>query len=230
MLTATFPRCFTALATRHASAHFLHLSLDRSDSDYTPRGIISSMRSSQPVKEQPVVGQWVEGIDTPVVNERAVRASAGILFLAGFSAWLWSVITGDLQPMRIFGIVFAIEMMLRLFVGTAFTPTLILGALITRPQRPEWVEARSKILAWGMGFGMSLAGCFSLGWLGLPTIVAQVICGVCLLLLYLETAFGICLGCVVAQRFARRKPQLCAGDTCAYTPPAKGEQHSILRD
>ncbi|MGI0520482.1 DUF4395 family protein [Microbacterium maritypicum] len=118
------------------------------------------MRSSQPVKEQPVVGQWVEGIDTPVVNERAVRASAGILFLAGFSAWLWSVITGDLQP----------------------------------------------------------------------TIVAQVICGVCLLLLYLETAFGICLGCVVAQRFARRKPQLCAGDTCAYTPPAKGEQHSILRD
>ncbi len=71
------------------------------------------MRSSQPVKEQPVVGQWVEGIDTPVVNERAVRASAGILFLAGFSAWLWSVITGDLQPMRIFGIVFAIEMMLR---------------------------------------------------------------------------------------------------------------------
>lgn len=116
------------------------------------------MRSSQPVKEQPVVGQWVEGIDTPVVNERAVRASAGILFLAGFSAWLWSVITGDLQPMRIFGIVFAIEMMLRLFVGTAFTPTLILGALITRRQRPEWVEARSKILAWGMGFGIPSRG------------------------------------------------------------------------
>ncbi|WOQ69604.1 DUF4395 domain-containing protein [Microbacterium limosum] len=188
------------------------------------------MHSSRSRKEPPVVGQWVAGLDVPVVNERAVRASAGILFLGGFSAWLWSVSTGDLQPMRIFGMAFAIEMMLRLFVGTAFTPTLVLGTLITRPQRPEWVESRSKLLAWRLGFGMSLAGCFSLGWLGLPAIIAQVICGMCLLLLYLEAVFGICVGCVLGQRFARRKPQLCAGDTCTYTPPAKGEQHSILRD
>jgi len=33
------------------------------------------------------------GIDVPVVNERAVRASAGLLFLTGFSAWLYGVIT-----------------------------------------------------------------------------------------------------------------------------------------
>lgn len=101
---------------------------------------------------------------------------------------------------------------------------------MTRTQRPEWVNARSKLLAWGMGLGLSLAGCVSLGWLGLPTIVAQLICGICLLLLYLETAFGFCLGCVVAQRFSRRKPDLCAGDTCTYIPPRRGEQHSVLRD
>ncbi|MDX2376055.1 DUF4395 domain-containing protein [Microbacterium sp. LRZ72] len=109
------------------------------------------MQPSQPEKERPVVGQWVEGLDVPVVNERAVRASAGILFLGGFSTWLWGVVTDDLQPMRIFGIVFVIEMMLRRFVGTGLTPTLLLGALITRPQRPEWVEARSKLLAWRVG-------------------------------------------------------------------------------
>ena len=183
---------------------------------------------TQPQESQPVVGQWVEGIDVPVVNERAVRASAGILFLGGFASWLWGVITGDLQPMRLFGIVFAVEMMLRLYIGTAFTPTLLIGTLITRPQRPEWVEARSKHLAWQLGWGMSLAGCFSLGWLGLPAIIAQVICGMCLLLLYVETAFGVCVGCLLAQRFARQKPQLCAGDTCTYTPPSRGTQHSIL--
>lgn len=177
-----------------------------------------------------VVGQWVEGIDEPVANERAVRASAGILFIGGFAAWLWGVITGDLQPMRLFGIVFAVEMMLRLYIGTAFTPTLVIGTLITRPQRPEWVEARSKRLAWQLGLGMSIAGCFSLGWLGLPAIIAQVICGICLLLLYVETAFGICVGCLLAQRFARQKPQLCAGDTCAYTPPPRGTQHSVLSE
>ena len=178
------------------------------------------MPHPESAKEQPVVGQWVEGLDVPVVNERAVRASAGILFLGGFSAWLWGVTTGDLQPMRIFGIVFAVEMMLRLFIGTAYTPTLLLAALITRPQRPEWVAAGSKLLAWRLGLGMSLAGCLSLGWLGLPIVIAQVICGFCLLLIYLESAFGICLGCIVAQRFARRKPHLCPGDTCTYSAPA----------
>lgn len=174
---------------------------------------------------RPVVGEWVGGIDVPVVNERSVRASAGLLFLGGFSAWLYGVITGDLQPMRVFGIVFSVEMYLRLFVGTRFTPTLALGTLITRPQRPEWVEARPKQFAWALGFGMALIGCLSLGWLGLPAAVAQAICGICLALLYLEAAFGYCVGCELARRFSREKPALCAGDTCTYVPPARGVSH-----
>ena len=177
--------------------------------------------------ERPVVGEWVGGIDVPVVNERAVRASAGMLFLAGFSAWLYGVITGDLQPMRLFGIIFAVEMYLRLLVGTRFTPTLIIGTLMTRAQRPEWVEARSKTVAWGLGFGMALAGCLALGWLGLPPAIAQTVCGVCLALLYAEAAFGYCLGCELARRFAREKPALCAGDTCTYVPPKRGEHHHV---
>lgn len=176
---------------------------------------------------RPVIGEWVEGIDISVVNERAIRASAGILFVIGFSAWLSGVITGDLQFMRGFGILFAFEMFLRLFVGTRFTPTIALGTLITRPQRPEWVDAAPKQFAWWLGFVMALLGCLSLGWLGLPAIIAQVICGGCLLLLYAEAAFGICLGCEISRRFGRTKPQLCAGDTCTYTPPARGEGHSI---
>uniref|UniRef100_UPI0026118214 DUF4395 family protein n=2 Tax=unclassified Microbacterium TaxID=2609290 RepID=UPI0026118214 len=98
--------------------------------------------------DRPVIGEWVDGIDIPVINERAVRASAGILFLLGFGAWLYGVITGDLQYMRGFGILFAAEMFLRLFVGTRFTPTLLIGTLITRPQRPEWVDAAPKQFAW----------------------------------------------------------------------------------
>ena len=176
---------------------------------------------------RPVVGQWVGGIDVPVVNERAVRASAGLLFLVGFSAWLYSLITGDLQPMRAFGIVFAIEMYVRLFLGTRFTPTLVLGTLITRAQRPEWVEARSKTVAWGLGFGMAMVGCLALGWLGLPAAIAQTICGICLALLYAEAAFGYCLGCEIARRFSRDKPTLCSGDTCTYVPPKRGEQHHV---
>ncbi len=106
------------------------------------------MTTSAPDRSvRPVVGEWVQGLDIPVVNERAVRASAGLLFLAGFTAWLIGVITGDVQPMRAFGILFAVEMYVRLLVGTRFTPTLIIGILLTRAQRPEWVEARSKRFA-----------------------------------------------------------------------------------
>lgn len=186
------------------------------------------MTTSTPDRRtRPSVGEWVQGIDVPVVNERAVRASAGLLFLLGFTAWMIGVITGELQPMRAFGILFAVEMYLRLLVGTRVTPTLIIGTLLTRSQRPEWVEARSKRFAWGLGFGMAMAGCLALGWLGLPAVIAQTVCGLCLALLYAEAAFGYCLGCELARRFAREKPTLCAGDTCTYVPPKRGEHHHV---
>jgi hypothetical protein len=51
-------------------------------------------------------GEKVEGIDIPVFNERAVRASAGILFLLGFSAVSYAFFTGDFQPVRGFAILF----------------------------------------------------------------------------------------------------------------------------
>lgn len=188
----------------------------------------SSSVSSAPTRdEHPIIGQWVDGIDVPVVNERAVRASAGILFLLGFAAWQYSLLTGDLRPMQGFGIVFAFEMNLRLFLGTRWTPTLALGTLITRWQRPEWVDARSKRVAWMLGLGTALAGCFSLGWLGLTPAIAQTICAICLALLFAEAAFGYCLGCELARRFAREKPTLCSGDTCTYTPPKRGEPHRV---
>ena len=197
----------------------------------TPLGIVVDMAQSSTASiNRPVIGQWVAGIDVPVINERAVRASAGILFLLGFSAWLYGVITGDLQPMRGFGALFAVEMYVRLFLGTRFTPTLLLGALITRHQRPEWVDAKSKRLAWGLGFVMALVGCLALGWLGLPAVIAQTVCAICLSLLYLEAVFGICVGCELARRFAREKPTLCAGDTCSYVPPKRGEQHTAHAD
>lgn len=178
-------------------------------------------------KPQPTIGTFVTGIDTPVINERAVRASAGILFLLGFPAWLYGIMTGDLQYMRLFGVIFVMEMLLRLLVGTSFTPSLMLGTLITRRQRPEWVDTEPKQLAWSLGLGMGLAGCLSLGWLGLPGLVAQIICAVCLTLLYVESAFGICLGCALSRRLSQRSPQRCSGDTCSYTPPARGERHSV---
>lgn len=52
--------------------------------------------------------------DEPMVNERSVRASAGLLFLLGFSALSVAFFTGNSQPLQGFAIVFLLEMGIRL--------------------------------------------------------------------------------------------------------------------
>jgi hypothetical protein len=163
-------------------------------------------------------GQVVEGIDFPVFNERAIRAAAGLLFLFGFAAWMFALTTEIYQPLRAFGMTFMIDMALRLFVGTRWVPSLAIANLIVRPQRPEWVDAAPKKYAWGLGFGMVFVSCISMGWFALTGVVPLLLCGVCISLLFIEAAFGICIGCELARRFAKVKPRLCPGDVCNYDP------------
>lgn len=177
--------------------------------------------------EDPVIGEHVDGIDVPVVNERAVRASAGLLFLFGIIAVMTAALTGDLQLLRAFGIVFLSDMALRLFVGTRYTPSLIVASLIVRRQRPEWVGAQQKKLAWAIGLGLGFVSCAAMGFLGASVEIQVALCSICLSLLFIESAFGICVGCELQRLFSREKPQLCAGDTCTYVAPKRAERHSI---
>lgn len=167
---------------------------------------------------RPVVGQYVDGIDIPVVDERVMRAGAGILFVLGFAAYLTALLTGFLVPLRGFGMLFVVDLFVRLFVGSRVAPSLYLGKLAVRGQSPEWVGASQKTFAWSLGLGGALLACFAMGWLGW-TAVALTLCGACLTLLFLESAFGICVGCALQRRFGRTPPQLCPGGSCT-TPPS----------
>jgi hypothetical protein len=173
-----------------------------------------------------IFGELVEGIDIPVFNERAVRAAAGLLFLFGGAAFATAALTENYQPLRAFGFFFMVDMMLRLFVSVRFTPSMFLGALVVRRQRPEWVGAKQKKLAWGLGLGMAFTSCIALGFLGVTGTLMLALCGLCLSLLFLESAFGICIGCELHRLFAKEKPQLCPGDTCNYTPPTRANMRT----
>lgn len=179
-------------------------------------------------EEQPVIGEFVDGINIPVVNERAVRASAGLLFLGGIIAFMIAALTDDYQPLRMFGAIFMFDMIFRLFIGTKYTPSLIVGSLLVRAQRPEWVGAAQKKLAWSFGLVMAFISCGVMGFLNVSNGITLGLCSLCLSLLFIESAFGICLGCELQRAFAKQKPQLCAGDTCSYVPPKRGERHSAL--
>ena len=158
------------------------------------------------------------GIEVPVFDERAVRASAGLLFLLGFTGWLNAWYTSDPTLLRAFGALFLIEMTLRLTVSHRVAPAMALGALMVRWQRPEWVSATQKRFAWSLGFVVAALGCLGFGWLGLPLSWMLVLCGLCLSLLFLEAAMGICVGCELQRLFSKTPPQMCPGDRCTYTP------------
>ncbi|WP_241983888.1 MULTISPECIES: DUF4395 domain-containing protein [Cryobacterium] len=178
--------------------------------------------------QNPIFGELVDGIDIPVFNERAIRAAAGLLFLLGIIAFMTAALTGYFQPLRAFGLLFMVDMMLRLFVSARYTPSLMLASLLVRRQRPEWVSAEPKKLAWGLGLGMAFVSCLAMGLLGLDPLVTLALCSVCLTLLFLETAFGICVGCELSRVFSRTKPTLCPGDTCNYTPPPRARKAAVV--
>lgn len=160
------------------------------------------------------IGRVVPGYEVPVIDERAVRAAAGILFLAGGIAFALAVFEQSTRPLQPFGMFFVMDMFVRVVVGDQWSPTLALGGLIVRRQRPEWVGASQKEFAWWLGLGLALTSCMTMGLLAAPLWITLVLCSVCLSLLFLETAFGICVGCALQIRFGKQAPRYCPGGSC----------------
>jgi hypothetical protein len=59
-------------------------------------------------------GEQVPGQAVPVLNERAVRAGAGLLFLFAMIAFMNAWLTGNFAPTRVFVVAFLIDFALRL--------------------------------------------------------------------------------------------------------------------
>ena len=79
-------------------------------------------------------GETVEGYDIPVLNERAVRAAAGILFFFAIVSFMNAWLAGNFQPTRVFVVAFLIDFVIRIFVNPKFAPSLILGQFMVRRQ------------------------------------------------------------------------------------------------
>lgn len=162
-------------------------------------------------------GQQIPGYNVPVLNERAVRASAGILFFFAIVSFMNAWLVGDFQPTRVFVVAFLIDFSLRIFVNPAYAPSLILGQWIVRKQQPEYVGAPQKRFAWAIGFALALTMLYLVVLNNVIGPVNLIVCSLCLLLLFFESAFGICLGCMVYRLF-NDKAELCPGGVCETQP------------
>ena len=164
-------------------------------------------------------GQQRPGYTVPVLNERAVRASAGMLFFLAMVSFMNAWLLGNFQPTRVFVVAFLIDFTIRIFINPRFAPSLIVGQWVVHRQQPEWVGAPQKRFAWAIG--LVLAG-IMLYLVVINNVIGPInliVCGSCLLLLFFETAFGICLGCKLYKLFSKDKAQLCPGGVCE-SPPA----------
>jgi hypothetical protein len=159
-------------------------------------------------------GEDVEGYSIPVLNEREIRASAGILFLFMFISLMMIVFKGNFIMIKYVIIVFLSDLLIRVFVNPRFSPTLILGRLIVSRQIPEYVGAAQKKVAWKIGIILATLMFTLLVVLNSYSIITGLTCLVCLIFLFFEAVFGICLGCIVYRWYYKEKAQYCPGEVC----------------
>jgi hypothetical protein len=175
-------------------------------------------------------GERIPGYSVAVFNERAVRAAAGILFFFAMVTFMNAMLLGNFQPTRVFVVAFLIDFTLRIFVNPKFSPSLILGQWIVRKQEPEYVGAPQKRFAWAIGFILAMLMLYMIVIKGLIGPINMLVCGTCLLLLFFESAFGICIGCKLYDRFSKNKVELCPGNVCSFNKLATSSNGNCTTD
>jgi hypothetical protein len=166
------------------------------------------------MRENLQFGEDVPGYEIRVLNEREIRAAAGLLFVATFTAFLLIMTTGNFTPAKYVLTIFLVDFLLRVLVSPRYAPTLVLGRLIVRNQTPEYVGARQKRFAWTVGLVLSVIMFVFMVVVNAYSPITGIICLLCLLFTFFESAFGICLACKFYSAVFRKKAQYCPGEVC----------------
>lgn len=159
-------------------------------------------------------GEEVKGYNIRVLNEREIRAGAGLLFVFMFIAILSAIMQGSFTLLKYAVLIFLADMLIRVLVNPKFSPVLILGRFFVRNQVPEYVGAIQKKFAWVIGIALAVTMFFLINILNTFSFITGLICLICLIFLFFESAFGICLGCKFYSWIYKEKAQYCPGEVC----------------
>lgn len=159
-------------------------------------------------------GEEVEGYSIPVLNEREIRAAAGILFMMMFISIQEVTHNGNFSWLKYSVVIFMTDILIRVLINPKWAPSLIIGRLIVRNQTPEYVGAKQKKFAWIIGIVLAAIMFIHLIVINAQGPITGIICMICLIFLFFESAFGICLGCKVYSLIYKEKAQHCPGEVC----------------
>ncbi len=158
-------------------------------------------------------GEKVAGYEVRVLNEREARAGAGILFVGAFLGLTNGVMLGTAIFSEFFVTFFAIDFTIRV-IQPRYAPSLLLGRFFVRNQKPEYVGATQKRFAWALGLILAWPMFYYLVIDFQPNPIKVVVCLICMSLLFLESAFSVCLGCKIYGFIKRKDPMYCPGGVC----------------
>jgi hypothetical protein len=174
-------------------------------------------------------GEKVKGYKIPVLNEREIRAAAGLLFVGVFLSMMFAIFKENFIPIKYIITFFLVDMLIRVGINPSFSPMLIIGRLIVRNQVPEYVGAAQKKFAWIIGIILSATMFIHMVILNAYSPITGIICLTCLLFLFFETSFGICLGCIFYKLFYKEKAQYCPGEVCEVKARQKIQKTSFIQ-
>ena len=171
-----------------------------------------------------VFGEYDAKYGYAVVDERVMRGSAGLMLLIGAIAAINGFILKNYAVLPYLAGFLVLNFALGLLINPKLSPTFALARLLTFRQAPLPIGAVQKRFAWTLGltltsaiFALSLQLVRDASWFE-PVCM---LCLICLLFLYLETAFGICVGCqlyfLAIRAGLMKRPSVapsCTGDVC----------------
>jgi hypothetical protein len=158
----------------------------------------------------------------PVLNERSVRAGAGIMLVIGIFSVFHAFYLSDFSYLKIAIALFFADFFIKVIVGTRFSPFAIAGDLLVRGQEPEYVGAIQKRFAWSIGLALSSVMMLLVYVFDVRGIYNLAICSLCLTFMFLESSVGFCVGCKIYGALLRyriiKAPEhrpVCPGNVCA---------------
>ena len=174
-------------------------------------------------------GETVEGYNIPVLNEREIRASAGILYFFMFLAWMLVIFEESFFLIKLVNTIFLTDFIIRVMISPKYSPSLIIVRLIVSGQTPEYVGAAQKKFAWTIGLALATIIFLLLVVMNSTSFITGIICQICLIFLFFEAVFGICLGCKFYPLFHKEKTQYCPGEICDVKAKQEIQKTSLLQ-
>lgn len=159
-------------------------------------------------------GEKVVGFDEPMLNEREVRAAAGIIFLFAFIAFINGFLTGNNEPTKLMVSVFLLDFFIRIVINPKYAPSMVLGRWVVNNQKPEYTSAIPKRWSWSIGFILAAIMFYLVVLNEVRGPINILTCALCLSLLFFEAVFGICFGCKLYNITHRKKVAYCPGEAC----------------